>query len=234
MLEDKVGYVQARSLEPGKVKAIAQAVKDLEKQGMQKLTLDLRHAAVGSPEDGIELARLFLEKGTVATLSGQKVTTEKFEADPAKVIWKGPMVVLTNRGANGGAEVAAAALLDNKRAPVVGERTYGDAALRKTVTTEDGGAVLLAVAKYQSPSGKSIMDNSVTPSLAVIDPEASGPDDDEDRPAAAPPSSKSQEDLVLKKALEVLQKGLPAESAKAAPKAEPVAVPGPLGVPRKR
>ena len=75
-------------------------------------------------------------------------------------------MVITNRGTADGAEVAAAALLDSKRAEVVGERTYGDAAIRKAVTLDDGSAVILSVAKYYSPSGKSIQDNGVTPSVA--------------------------------------------------------------------
>src|ERR1035438_373356 len=59
--------------------------------------------------------------------------------------------------------------MDNKRAQVVGERTYGDAALRRAITMEDGGAIILSVGKYYSPEGKAIQDAGVTPNNVVSD-----------------------------------------------------------------
>jgi carboxyl-terminal processing protease len=170
--------------------------------------LDLRHSSLNAPEEGVALANLFMEKGTIGSLSGQKVPKKMFEADPAKAIFKGQMVVLTNRGTAGAAEVAAAALLESKRASIVGERTYGDAALRKAVTTEDGGAVLLAVAKFYAPNGKAIQDNSVTPTYAVAETEPEVTlDEDEEKPAkpeTREPAAKPGEDVILKKGIEVL------------------------------
>ncbi|HRJ20475.1 MAG TPA: S41 family peptidase, partial [Bryobacteraceae bacterium] len=162
---------------------VAKKIRELEKHGARRLVLDLRNCAVSEPEEGILLADLFLDSGKIATLEGQRVAKETFEASSGKTVWKGPVVVLTNRGTAGAAEIAATALLDNKRAEVVGERSYGDAALRKEIATQDGGAVLLAVAKYYSPAGKAIQDVSVTPTHAVVDStanDAAGPDDDLD------------------------------------------------------
>ena len=238
LLEDKIGYVAIQSLEPGKAKAVANAVKDLEKQGMQKLVLDLRHCASGSPEEGIELARLFLEKGQITYAMGQKYPKQSFDADPSKVVWKGPLVILTNRGTADGAEVATAALQEYKRAQVVGERTYGDAAIRKAVPTQDGGAVLLAVAKFYTPGGKAIPDTSITPTIPVLDAEAIPEEDDDNNPATPPPAPKRGEDPVLKKAVDVLKNGLPAEAAKASERKMPgdvkeMQILTPLGVPKK-
>jgi carboxyl-terminal processing protease len=181
------------------------AVADLEKQGAKKIVLDLRDAATGPPEEGVKLANLFLDKGLITYLQGQRVSRQNFEADPAKLVSKLPMVVLTNRGTAAAAEVAAAALLDNKRAQVVGERTYGDAALRKPITMDDGSAVVLSVAKYYSPGGKAIQDHGVTPSVAVQDIEPLV-DIDEETPLEKPeaPERKPGDDPVLKKAIEVL------------------------------
>lgn len=209
MLDKEVGYVSVEDLGKGKTQSVQTAIAALEKQGAKKMILDLRHSAVNVPEEGVSLANLFLEKGTIGSLSGQKVPKQTYQADPAKASYKGPLVVLTNRGTSGAAEIVAAALLDNKRASVVGERTYGDAAMRKAVTTEDGGAVLLAVAKYYSPGGKAIQDNSVVPNYPVTDtePEATT-DEDDTTPAPKEPNTpkepKSTEDAILKKALEVV------------------------------
>jgi hypothetical protein len=118
---------------------------------------------------------------------GQKVPRQNFEADPAKAITTLPLAVLTNRGTADAAEVAAAALMDNKRAQVVGERTYGDAALRRDITMEDGGAIILSVAKYYSPEGKAIQDTGVTPNNVVSDADAQIDVDDNGEPLPEAP-----------------------------------------------
>ncbi|MFN7995881.1 MAG: S41 family peptidase [Bryobacteraceae bacterium] len=206
MLADQVGYVQPATLAPGKVKDVAAAVEALQKQGAQKLVLDLRNCAVGSPQDGIALANLFLSKGEITYLQGQKMPRQDFEAESSKGISKLPMVVITNRGTADGAEIAAAALMDNKRAEVVGERTYGDASLRKAITMEDGGAIILSVAKYYSPSGKAIQDVGVTPQTVMAEPETQVELDEngEPLPESQEQPEKKQDDPLLKKALEVL------------------------------
>jgi carboxyl-terminal processing protease len=204
MLADATGYIQAESLVPGRAQEIATALRELHKQGAKRLVLDLRHCTTGPPEEGAAVANLFLDNGLLTYLQGQRVPRKNFEADPAKIVSRLPVAVITNRGTAGGAEVAAAALLDRKRAEVVGERTYGDAALRRTITVDDGGAIILSVAKYYSPSGKAIQDTGVAPSVLVTESEPAGELEEETppvRPEAAPPPG---QDNLLKKALEVL------------------------------
>jgi len=213
MLADKVGYVNVDALSPELVKQLAANVLQLQKDGAQKLLLDVRNCATGSPEDGIAVANLFMKEGRITYLVGQKVPRQNFEAEASKAITTLPVAVLTNRGTANAAEVAAAALLDSKRAQVVGERTYGDAALRRAITMEDGGAIILSVAKYYSPSGKAIQDTGVTPNNAVSDADTQiEVDDNGDAAPEAPGAEKGQQkkvenDAVVKKALEVLAKG---------------------------
>jgi len=224
MLDGETGYISAVDLTKGKSAQVAAAVRELTGKGAKRLVLDLRHAALGVPEEGIALANLFLEKGVIASLEGQKVKKQVFEADPAKTVYRGPLVVLTNRGTTGAAEVAAAALAANKRAELVGERTYGDAAMRKPVATGDGGAVLLAVAKYYSPDGKAINETSVTPQHLVSDSEPAATEEEEPgAPPAAPDlrQPEKKDDTVLKKALEILG-GKPAQAPAAAAAGKPL------------
>ena len=117
-----------------------------------------------------------------------------------------PLAIITDRGTAAGAEVASAALLDDKRAEVIGERTYGDASIRKAITLDDGSAVILSVAKFYSPGGKAIQDTGVTPSVPVTETEAI-PDSDDDNAPAVEPEPKPTEDLLLKKAIEVVTNG---------------------------
>jgi carboxyl-terminal processing protease len=209
MLADQVAYIRPLALSPAKVKEVAAAVQRLEKQGAQKLVLDLRNTAVGSPEDGAELANLFLGKGMITYVQGQRVPKETIDADPSKAISKLPLAIITNRGTAEGAEIAAAALLDNKRAEIVGERTYGDASRRRAITMDDGGAIILSVAKYYSPSGKAIQDSGVMPTHLLSEPEAQVDFDENgeplpEKPDAQQPQRKLEDDPLLKKALEVL------------------------------
>jgi len=206
MMAENIGYIDPNTLAPGKVKEVAAAVESLQKQGARRLILDLRNCAVGSPQEGIALANLFLAKGEITYLQGQKVPRQDFEADAAKDITKLPLVVITNRGTADGAEIAAGALLDDKRAELVGERTYGDASLRKAITMDDGGAIILSVAKYYSPDGKAIQDVGVTPETLMSEPEAQVELDENGEPLPEnpdQPAQKQQEDPLLKKAIEI-------------------------------
>jgi carboxyl-terminal processing protease len=211
MLANQVGYVNIDALSPAHVTELAAAIQRLQKEGAQKLLVDVRNCSMGSPEDGIAAANLFLEKGRITYLQGQRVPRQNFDADPAKAVTKLPVAVLTNRGTADGAEILAAALMDNKRGEVVGEPTYGDAAMRKAITMEDGGAIILSVAKYYTPSGKAIQDARVIPGKQVTDESAQIEYDDNGEPIPDTVDQqqpelkkKLEDDPVVKKALEVL------------------------------
>ena len=204
MMDDQVGLVQVESLEGQNVQQAAEKIADLQKQGAKKIVLDLRHCATGGPEQGEKLAELFLDKGKEITYAqGQKSPRADVVAAGASVNHL-PLVVIVNRGTADGAEIATAALLDDKRAEVVGEKTYGDASIRKTVTMEDGSAVILSTAKFYSPSGKAIQDTGITPSVPVVEADTTQVDDD-GNPIGG--QQQPKEDLLLKKAIEVITKG---------------------------
>jgi carboxyl-terminal processing protease len=175
----------------------------------------------------VDLANLFLDKGLITYSQGQKSPRKNYDADAKKDITALPLVVLTNRGTAAAAEVAAAALQGDKRASLVGERTYGDASVLHAITMDDGSAIILSIAKYYSPDGKSIQDNGVTPEDLVADSEAPAPDADDDDDAVAPnpgitgaprtgdqakkpgqaaENGKSGDDVILQKAIEIAQK----------------------------
>ncbi|HMF77313.1 MAG TPA: S41 family peptidase [Bryobacteraceae bacterium] len=203
LLPNDVGYVHVSSLAGNRVAETKTKLEDLKKQGAKYMVLDLRHSSTGEQEKGIGLANLFLDKGEITYLQGQKTEKQDFTAKPENDVWTGPLVVITNRSTAGGAEIAASALLEGKRAQVVGERSYGDASLRKTIQMDDGGAVILSVAKYYSPAGKAIQDNGVTPSVQLAENDNS-PELDQDGnpiPGSAP---KKTDDNLLKQSIELV------------------------------
>lgn len=208
MLADDVGYVKTDALTAGMSQAIANDIRDLQKQGAKKLVLDLRNCASGDEAEGIAAANLFLDHGTITYLQGQKYPRNAFNADPAKDITKLPVAVLVNRSTAGPAEIVAAAILENARGDVIGEKTFGDGSIQKLIELPDNSALILSIAKYYSPSGKAIQDVGVTPNVVAADgdDEAALPDDETPHAPesqAAPP--KPQQDDQLNKALDILK-----------------------------
>jgi carboxyl-terminal processing protease len=203
MLPNAVGYLHVASLSGNRVEEAKAKLQDLKKQGAKYVVLDLRHCSTGEQEKGVPLANLFLENGEITYLQGQKTERKEFDAKAADDVWKGPLVVITDRATAGGAEIAAAALLDDKRAQVVGERSYGDASLRKTIQMDDGGAVILSVAKYYSPAGKAIQDTGVVPSVQLAENDNS-PDYDQDGNPIPGTAPKTTEDNLLKQSIDLV------------------------------
>jgi carboxyl-terminal processing protease len=190
-------YLKPVVLNKERVNEIASRLKAMQKNGNKKVLLDLRDVAEGDEEQGVRLANFFLESGTIATLSGQKYNYEAFNADTSKFITGAPLVVLVNHGTSGPGEIVAAAVLDNKRADVVGDRTFGEGSVQKTMELPDGAALILSVAKYSSPLGKKIQDEAVTPNIVV----AASQDSGDDQSGAKTPKPDDQ----LTKALDVLK-----------------------------
>lgn len=207
-MESNIGYVKVEALTKGKTQEIASKIKALEKQGAKKILLDLRNCAEGEESEGIATANLFLNHGTITYLQGQKFPRQAFNADPSKAITTLPVAVLVNRSSSGPAEIVAAAILENARGDVVGDKTFGDGSVQKTIDLPDGGALILSIAKYYSPSGKAIQDTAVTPNVVVadsVDDGISPEDDDSAAPQEDETKPKNQVDDQLNKAVEVLK-----------------------------
>jgi len=188
-------YLKPGALTAGRVDEIAAKIKAAGKT--RKILLDLRDDSEGDEEQGLRLANFFINQGTLATLEGQRYPRQTFAADPAKFLTSAPLAILVNRGTYGAAELAADAIEGAKRGDVVGERTFGEGSVQKTIELPDGAALLLTVAKFEGPDGKKIQDEAVAPTLMV------GQNQDEDIDEETPQQNKGDE--TLNKALELLK-----------------------------
>lgn len=193
-------YLKPGLLTRDRVDEVVARLRAMSRNGNKKVLLDLRDVAEGDPQQGIRLANAFLQSGTIATLTGQTVPAQTFSAESSKFITSAPLVVLVNHGTAGAAEIVAGAILDNKRGDVVGDRTFGEGAQEKTFTLPDGSALLLTVAKYESPSGKKIEDVAVTPNVPVAQSAEQIFDEEENAAPQQPPT-----DDQLNKGLEILK-----------------------------
>jgi carboxyl-terminal processing protease len=198
--DSSILYLKPVVLNKQRVDEIESRLKAMRKNGNKKVCLDLRDVAGGDDAQAMRLANFFLQSGLIATLSGQKFPAEVFSADPNVFVTSAPLVVLVNHGTEGPAELVAAAILDHKRGDLVGDRTFGEGSVQKTIELPEGGAVILSIAKYSSPLGEKIQDDAVTPNVVVA-----SEDDLDEEVLAGEKNSHPHEDLQLNKALEILK-----------------------------
>ena len=199
-------YLKPIVLDKERVNDIEARLRSMQKNGNKKVLLDLRDVAEGDEAQAVRLANAFLQSGTIASLEGQKMPKQTFSAEPGKFITSAPLVVLVNHGTAGPGELLAAAILDDKRGDVVGDRTFGEGSVQKTIELPDGAALILSIAKYESPSGKKIQDDAVMPNVVIgpsIDQYLAAEDQEPSAPNAQKPEP--QTDDQLNKALDILK-----------------------------
>lgn len=233
----KVGVVKVYSLETGEAADIRARVAELQKQGAEKIVLDVRGVAAGNLAEGVDAANIFIKDGNLAQIIGRDSSKNKtFTADPKKAMFDGPVAVLVDLTTAGAAEAVAAAILDHKRGEVIGERTFGFGVEQQLFTLRSGDGLLLTTAKWASPNGTPFLgddraSSGVKPSIEVKRPDTPEPLDvdnfidqqekqkDNPQPQATPSptvkpeSAKPAEDLQLKKALEIFNAAPAAKAA---------------------
>jgi carboxyl-terminal processing protease len=210
MLESQIGYVRAEGFPKGRTQEIASRIRELEKNGAKRMILDLRNSGDGEIAEGVSTANLFLNHGQIAYVQGQKYPRQNFTADSAQAISSLPLVVIVNKSTAGAAEIVAGAILDNARGDVLGDKTFGAGSIQKTIDLQDGGALVLSIAKYYTPGGKAIEDVAITPNVLVADKtdDFISPEDSDVVPdeTEKPEPPKNQPDEQLRRAIEQLTK----------------------------
>ncbi len=199
-----IGYLRMEAFPKGASEQVAARIQELRQSGADKFVLDLRDNASGEIEEAIATANLFLKRGLISYLSGQQYPRRSFIADPDKAISEEPLVVLVNQFTGGGAEILSAAVMDNRRGEVVGEKTYGIGAIQELILMDDGSALILSIAKYFSPSGKEIQNNGITPSVPVAEEREFISLSGEEGELPEPQTSQPREDAPFKRAIELL------------------------------
>jgi carboxyl-terminal processing protease len=217
-VSDDVAYVRLPAMDPMDVSELHDRLAQFDKQGIHKLLLDLRDCTRGDVAEAVVAAQLFLTSGKITSLEGQTVTHKDFNVEPDKAVWHSSVDVLISPSTSGAAEVLAGAIKGNKRGDLVGERTFGSASEQKIIPLDDGGALILTVAVYSTPDGKSIVEEGVAPTVEVrpkvVDASAEPTEKEEELPAPLGPGQLPKpDDPVYNKALELIKGG---EAQKAA------------------
>ncbi len=158
MLDDKIGYIKIVEFAGHVTESFRKAIDDLHSQGMQALVLDLRYNPGGLLTSAVDISKLFLndDKMIVYTKGRKPENYQEFRADGKAPYETLPLVVLINRYSASASEILSGAMQDDKRAVIIGERSFGKASVQQIIPLSDGSALRLTIAKYYTPSGKSI------------------------------------------------------------------------------
>ena len=158
MLEGKVGYLKIIDFTGHVVENVNKAMESLKAQSMEALVIDLRYDPGGLLSASVDIAKLFLgdNKMIVYTKGRKPENYQEFRAGSKAAYPALPVVVLVNRYSASASEILAGALQDNKRAVIIGERTFGKASVQSMIPLSDKSALRLTIAKYYTPSGKAI------------------------------------------------------------------------------
>ncbi|KAI0500461.1 hypothetical protein KFK09_018673 [Dendrobium nobile] len=136
----------------GYIRAVRDAIESLRRSGVKSFVLDLRDNSGGLFAEGIETAKIWLEKGVIVYICDSRGVRDIYEADGSNAIAASePLIVLVNRGTASASEILAGALKDNKRAVLYGEPTFGKGKIQSVFELSDGSGLAVTVARYETP-----------------------------------------------------------------------------------
>jgi carboxyl-terminal processing protease len=172
LLEPGYGYVRVATFQADTAADFSRALDKLQANGkLRGLVLDLRSNPGGLLTAAVQIADELLDKGKIVSTRGRvAISDAEFSATPGDRLSGAPVVVLVDAGSASASEVLAGALHDNKRAPVVGSRTFGKGSVQTLLPLDNGDSVKLTTARYFTPSGKSIQARGIEPDVVLHAP----------------------------------------------------------------
>jgi len=166
-----IGYLRIAGFDDGTAAALAKTVEDLRQQSQNRLigfVIDLRNNPGGSFDAAVASADAFIDKGDIAVVKGRKAESlKRIAATPGDIANGLPLVALVNGGTARESELLAGALQDNRRAVLLGTKTYGESAIESLIPLHGNGAIRLTTARFLTPTGRQIQGKGLDPDLVV-------------------------------------------------------------------
>jgi carboxyl-terminal processing protease len=166
-----VAYVRVAAIGPKTAEQVKKEVGDLTKGGDAKLIIDVRRTSGGTLEDGLALARLFVNRGVLAIREARGVERQSIDAASGDGSVSSPAVLLIDTGTSGAAELFAAALSGNQRAELIGTRTIGRVATQTLIKLPDGSGLWISTTRYLTPAGTPLHEKGLEPVVVVDEPD---------------------------------------------------------------
>lgn len=169
VLDGQYGYVRITNFQEQTERDLSSALAELtQKEALKKgMILDLRNNPGGLLDQAVMVADLFIEKGLIVSTQTRDKVVDKREARAPGTQPAYPLVVLVNGGSASAAEIVAGALQDHGRALVLGTQSFGKGSVQTVIELDDGAALKLTIARYYTPSGRSIQAFGITPDVVV-------------------------------------------------------------------
>ena len=167
--DEKIGYIRISDFGATTSKELNKALEKLEKKDVVGYVLDVRNNPGGYLTAAIDVADAFLDAGEIVSTRGKRKTDiERNYATPGDLANGKPVVVLINHGSASASEIVAGALQDNGRALVMGSQSFGKGSVQQQKPLGDGTAIHITIARYYTPSGRSIQNEGITPDIEVL------------------------------------------------------------------
>jgi carboxyl-terminal processing protease len=161
-----IGYIRLSQFNANATAEVAHAISRLQGEGAQAYILDLRNNPGGLLQAGIEIARLWIDTGTIVHTVNRQRVVDSIEAF-GEALTDAPLAVLVNQGTASASEILAGALQDNGRALLVGEKTFGKGLIQSLFDLSDGSGLAVTVAKYETPNHRDIHKLGIVPDRVV-------------------------------------------------------------------
>ena len=162
----KVGYIRLTTFNEHAAKDMQKAIKAQEKEGVVGYVMDLRSNPGGLLYSSINIARMWLDKGTIVSTVNRKGVSDE-ESAKNKALTDKPLVVLVNEGSASASEILSGALKDNNRATLLGTQTFGKGLVQSVRPLGDGSGLAVTIAKYFTPNGTDINKEGIPPDITV-------------------------------------------------------------------
>lgn len=162
----KIGYIRLSEFSSHSAEQMEKAIKDLNRKQVNAYVLDMRGNPGGLLQASVEIARMWMDNGTIVKTVDRKGGNENFSAVQG-ALTQLPMAVLVDGNSASASEILAGALKDNRRAQIVGAQTFGKALVQSVHSLSDGSGMAVTVAHYYTPNGTDIGHKGVTPDIKV-------------------------------------------------------------------
>lgn len=174
-LDDGYGYIRLTSFIENSAREMKEKLQELKNKhkNIKGIILDLRRNPGGLLDQAVQISNLFMERGViVSTIGRDKNKKEIIQAKSPGAFSGFPVIVLINESSASASEIVAGALKDNKRALIMGKRSFGKGSVQSVVKMGDGSGLKLTVARYYTPNGISIQAEGITPDIEVDEVDA--------------------------------------------------------------
>ena len=162
----KIGYIRLTTFNEHAAKDMQKAIEAQEKQGVVAYVMDLRSNPGGLLYSSINIARMWLDEGTIVSTVNRKGVSDR-ESAKNKALTNKPLVVLVNEGSASASEILSGALKDNERATILGTKTFGKGLVQSVRPLGDGSGLAVTIAKYLTPNGTDINKEGIPPDVVV-------------------------------------------------------------------